>query len=230
MKKLLLLFIAILLSNCSSNEPIAEANSENFKPEVTNLNLTTKIPNSLQSKSPIIWAQISMMETYVRMGGNFMNPSTGKTNSTLRKNTWNYGGYTVTYSYDLVGDKYEFHYIMSLNNQIYSTIDGWQKKDGSSGHWKYNINLSAMGAPSTSNYNIDLSWNKNSANNYTFDMIFNLGSSGTMRYITHLNNDYSGDFNYYMNGSLIYNGIWNANGGGRFTNYMTSPPTITTWN
>ncbi len=230
MKKILSICIAVLLSNCGSDEPVSDINTQNFKPAVTNLNLTTKIPISLQSKSPLMWSQISMMEAYLKMGANFMTPSTGKSNSSLYKNTWSYGGYTVNYSYNLVGDKYEYLYKMALNGQIYSTIDGWQKTDGSSGHWAYNINLSVMGVPSSSNYNIDFNWNKDNVNNYTFDMIFNLGSSGTMHYISHLKNDYSGDFNYYTNNTLVYNGIWKYDGSGQFTNYITSPPTVTTWN
>ena len=44
-----------------------------------------------------------------------------------------------------------------------------------------------------------------------------------------INNDGSGYFAYTLNNDLTYSALWNANGTGQWTNYTTSPPSITYW-
>lgn len=236
MKNLLtFLLLALVLSSCSDE---SSEDSGDFKPEITTLNLTAKVPTSLQSKSPVTWEQISTMEAYMNMGGMFMNQSntkktakslTSKLSLSASNYNWSVGDYVVDYSYKLMGEKYEYTYVITLKGDSYATINGWQNTNGTAGHWTYDINLSVVGVPSTSNFNIDFDWTKNNAGNYNFDMVFNMGDYGTMRYVSNINSDLSGDFNFYIDNELIYASLWNSSGSGRFTDYFTDPPTITTW-
>ena len=222
MKKILaLLIIALAITSCSS-----DSGSNSFKPTVTKLNLATKIPSNLQQTSPEAYSQISQMEAYMNLGSAYMNRPSGKT-TPESSSTWTYGNYTVTYSYLTVGNQYQYTYTMTQSGSIYCTITGWEYTDGSAGHWDYNINASVLGAPSGSNYNINFDWIKNTLGDYHFVMDFDMGQSNNLHYVANINHDLSGDFLYTSNSTQYYSGSWNSTGHGQYTNYLTSPPTVT---
>jgi hypothetical protein len=143
--------------------------------------------------------------------------------------TWTYGPYTINYNYNQVGNRYVFTYSAMLNGVEYYTINGWEYVDASAGHWDYNINTSVLGTPSSADYNIDFDWNRNSVGDYHFDMQFDMGTTNLLHYTANVNNDMSGNFSYTLNGSLFYSCIWDSTGHGVFTDYNTTPPTVTTF-
>jgi hypothetical protein len=204
-----------------------EKSAINFKPTFTKVDFTQKVPLSLQQNSPIAFSQINMMGAYMNLASNLMS-STGKISGTdVNNTTWNYGPYTVTYDVTQTGNRYVFVYTISLNGQVYYTINGWENTDASAGHWNYNLNTSVLGyTQNSSDYNISFDWSR-SGNGYNFEMTFDMGTTQLMHYVAQLNDDYSGYFNYELNGSPYYGCVWNANGNGYFTDYTTTPPTVT---
>jgi hypothetical protein len=82
---------------------------------------------------------------------------------------------------------------------------------------------------SAADYNIDFDWNRNNAGDYHFDMQFDMGTTNMLHYIADVNNDMSGNFSYTVNGNLFYGCIWDSTGHGVFTDYNTTPPTVTTF-
>jgi hypothetical protein len=225
MKKILvLLIIAVAITSCSKD---SGSSSPAFKPSVTKLELATKVPSNLQTTSPDTWSQISQMDAYMNLGAAYMTPPGGKTASSGSTYTWTYGNYAVSYTYAIVGTQYQFTYTMTQSGATYCTITGWENTDGSAGHWAYAINAAVVGAPDGSNYNITFDWTKNATNDYHFVMNFDMGQSNNLHYVANINHDYSGDFLYTSSGTQYYGGTWNATGHGSYTNYLTSPPTVT---
>jgi hypothetical protein len=221
MKKILsFIAIAIIMTSCSSSD----SGSSNFKPSLTRLDLASKVPANLQQNSPQAFSQISQMEAYMNMGTLYMNNPVGKSAST---NTWSSGGYTVTYSYELVGNQYQFSYTMTLNSVLYFTLTGWENTAGTAGHWNYIMNTAVLGDPNGSNFNITFDWTKNSLGDYHFEMDFDMGTSGNLNYVSNIYHDFSGNYLYSSNSEQIYGATWNSSGHGQFTNYMTNPPTVT---
>lgn len=215
------------MTSCSSDNE----SSSTFKPSLTNLELATKVPSNLQQNSPQTYLQIRQMEAYMNMGSMYMNNTTGRSATTNRTsadtNTWNYGGYTVTYSYNLVGNKYQFTYTITLNSVIYYSITGWQNTDGTAGHWNYSINTSVLGASSSANFNITFDWTRSTIGDYHFVMDFDMGATNNLHYVTNINHDLSGNTIYSSNSVQYYGSTWNSTGHGQFTNYLTNPPTVT---
>jgi hypothetical protein len=221
MKKILsYIVIGILITSCSSDNQ----SSTTFKPSLTKLGLATKVPSNLQQNSPQTYSQISQMEAYMNMGSMYMNNTTGKSTNT---NTWSYGGYTVTYSYNLVGNQYQFTYTMTLNSVVYYSITGWENSDGTAGHWNYSINTSVLGSPNNSNYNITFDWTRSSIGDYHFVMNFDMGATNNLHYVTNINHDLSGNTIFSSNSVKYYGSTWNSTGHGQFTIYLTNPPTVT---
>ena len=230
MKKILILFIAaIAISSCSkSSSDDQSSNTPAFMPSVTKLQLTSKVPASLQQNSPETWNQISQMDAYMNLGAAFMTNPANKASSTPSGSTytWTNGTYTVTYTYTLSGSQYQYTYTMSENGTTYYTITGWENTNGTAGHWAYTLNTAVVGAPSGSNYNITFDWTKNTLGDYHFDMNFDMGANNALHYVSNINHDYSGDFMYSSNGTQYYGGTWNSSGHGQYTNYLTTPPTV----
>lgn len=221
MKKIIsIVVIAIIMTSCSSENN----SSTSFKPSLTSLNLASKVPSSLQQNSPESYSQISQMETYMSMCSMYMNNTTGKSGST---NTWSYGGYTVTFTYSLVGSQYQFSYTMTQNATVFYTLTGWENTDGSAGHWNYSINTAVLGDPDGTNFDITFDWTKNSVGDYHFDMLFDMGISGNYHYVSNINHDYSGNSMYSIDSVQYFGTTWNSTGHGQYTNYTTSPPTVT---
>jgi hypothetical protein len=221
MKKILsFIVIAIIMTSCSSDNE----SSTTFKPSLTNLGLATKVPSSLEQNSPQTYSQISQMEAYMSMGSMYMNNTTGKSATT---NTWTYGDYTVIYSYELIGNQYHFTYSMSQNSIEYFTLTGWENTDGSAGHWDYVINAAQLGDPDSSNFNITFDWTRSTIGDYHFDMNFDMGASNNLHYVTNINHDLSGNSMFSLNSVQNYGTTWNSTGHGQFTDYTTTPPTVT---
>jgi hypothetical protein len=229
MKKILVLFVsATLLISCSKDSD----GDKMFKPTFTKLQLTSKAPASLQQNSPETWAEIAQMEAFLSMGGAYMNQNTHRTSNSSANTssyTWTYGGYTINYSYSTTATQYLFNYTIALNGVNYYTINGWENIDGSAGNWSYNINVSEAGNPSSENFNIAFNWTRNSVGDYNFDMVFDMGSSYVIHYVCNINHDFSGNFSYYLNNAIYYGASWNSNGHGQYTDYSTTPPTVTTF-
>ncbi len=229
MKKILsFIVIAIFMTSCSSDNE----STTTFKPSLTNLGLSSKVPSNLQQNSPQTYSQITQMEAYMNMCSMYMNNPTGKNSATNTgksgsTNTWTYGNYTVTYTYNLVGTRYEFSYTMTQSSVEYINLTGWENTDGSAGHWSYLINTAQLGNPSSSNFNITFDWTRNTIGDYHFDMNFDMGPSNNLHYVTNFNHDYSGNSMFSVNSVQNYGTTWNSTGHGQFTNYLTSPPTVT---
>lgn len=230
MKKILtLIFITLVLTGCS-NEGIDKSSSSNaFSPSVTKLDLTSKLPVNLKQNSPETFAQISQMATYMNLGSMYMNNNNSASRTSGLINTWNYGGFTVAYTYSLVGSQYQFNYTITQDSKIYYTISGWENKDGSAGHWSYNINTAVLGLPNGSSYNIIFDWTKSNIGNYHFEMKCDMGSSNNLYYIANINYDYSGNYKYTLNNSPFLDASWNASGHGKLTYYYSDPPTVYTF-
>jgi hypothetical protein len=225
MKKILaILIIAVAITSCSKD---SSSSSPTFKPSVTKLNLASKVPTNLQQTSPDSWNQISQMDAYMNLGAAYMTPPSGKTASSGSTYTWTYGNYAVSYTYSQVGTQYQYTYTMTQNGATYCSITGWEYTDGSAGHWAYTINTAVVGAPTGSDYNITFDWTKSTIGDYHFVMNFDMGSSNNLHYVANINHDYSGDFLYTSNSTQYYGGSWNAAGHGSYTNYLTSPATVT---
>ncbi|MEN9964534.1 MAG: hypothetical protein RL582_1629 [Bacteroidota bacterium] len=223
MKKIILIIlISTIFFGCKKEET-----NSGFKPSITKLDLSTKIPASLQQNSPIAYNHIISMEAYMNLGASFMQMTGKKPVVDISNTTWTYGPYTINYDYNTVGNRYVFTYSIMLNGVEYYNINGWENIDASGGHWDYNINTSVLGMPTSSDYNIVFDWNRNSYGDYHFDMQFDMGATNLLHYTANINNDMSGNFNYTLNGDLYYSCFWDASGHGAFTNHTTTPPTVT---
>lgn len=221
MKKILsIIAIAIFITSCSSDNE----SSSSFKPSLTKLELTSKVPSNLQQNSPQTFSQISEMEGYMNMCSMYMNNPTGRSSST---NTWTYGNFTVTYTYNLVGNRYEFSYSISQNSVENFSLTGWENTDGSGGHWSYAINTAQLGNPNSSNFNITFDWTRSTIGDYHFDMTFDMGPNNNLHYVSNFNHDYSGNSMFSVNSVQNYGTTWNSTGHGQFTNYLTNPHTVT---
>ena len=223
MKKLFGYFLlSVLFIGCKKEN----TETQDFKPAFTTLDLTSKVPSTLQQNAPMAYSQLLEMGAFMNLGSSFMQ-MTGKAPITDVSNTqWNYLDYTVTYNYNLVGNRYVYDYSISQNGVNFYTITGWENSDGSAGHWAFTMDASVAGAPTSDVYNISFDWTKNSSNDYHFDMVFDMGSSQLIHYTANINHDMSGDYAYYLNNQLSYKCNWLSNGHGQFTDYSSIPPTI----
>ena len=227
MKKLLILS-ALFIFACSG-----DSDNEQFEPKVTTFDFEERLPVNIQTDAPLIYFQVMSMQGQMNAVGAFMSNNTymNRTTNELRTfNDWSYGDFNVDYSYDLVGNQYQFLYTITYQGAIYYTIEGWQMADGSEGYWSSTVNFEALGEgmENMPDYTTEVSWT-NDSGGFNMEMSFDFGDTMQAFYEMNMNNDGSGDFTYSLNGDLTYSAMWNSDGSGQWTNYMTNPPTSYQW-
>jgi len=227
MKKLLI-FSALFILACSG-----DSDNEQFQPKVTTFDFQERLPVNIQTDAPIIYSQVMSMQGQMNAVGAFMSNNTymNRTTNQLRTfNDWSYGDFDVDYSYDLVGNQYQFLYTITYQGATYYTIEGWQMADGSEGYWSSTVNFEALGEgmENMPDYTMEVSWTNNSGG-FNMEMSFDFGDTMQASYEMNMNNDGSGNFTYSLNGDLTYSAMWNSDGSGQWTNYMTNPPTSYQW-
>lgn len=227
MKKLLI-FSALFILACSG-----DSDNEQFQPKVTTFDFQERLPVNIQTDAPIIYSQVMSMQGQMNAVGAFMSNNTymNRTTNQLRTfNDWSYGDFDVDYSYDLVGNQYQFLYTITYQGATYYTIEGWQMADGSEGYWSSIVNFEALGEgmENMPDYTMEVSWTNNSGG-FNMEMSFDFGDTMQASYEMNMNNDGSGNFTYSLNGDLTYSAMWNSDGSGQWTNYMTNPPTSYQW-
>ena len=229
MKKIIYLFLAITLWSCSG-----DSDSEtSFEPAVTTFNFEERMPLNMQTDAPIVYSQVMSMQAQMNAVGAFMTNAEslyGSANHSRTTNDWSYGDFNVDYSYELVGNQYQFLYTVTYQGAVYYTIEGWQMADGSAGYWASTIDFDALGAgmETMPDYTTEMSWTSDDSGIH-MEMSFDFGDTSQVFYEMSMSNDGSGSFAYTVNSDLSYSATWNANGTGQWTNHMTSPPTVTYW-
>ncbi len=229
MKKIIFILTGILLWSCSGDS----SSDTQFEPEITSFNFEERLPQNMQNDAPIIYSQVMSMQGQMNAMGAFMT-NNGYMNRTANEarttSDWSYGDFDVEYSYDLVGNQYQFYYTISYQGAVYYTIEGWQMVDGSSGYWASTVDFEALGQgmENMPDYTTEVSW-ASDANGLNMEMSFDFGDTMQIFYEMTINNDGSGYFAYTLNGDLTYSALWSANGTGLWTNHTTNPPTVTTW-
>lgn len=229
MKKLLFALTSLLIFACSGDS----TGEDKFEPKVTSFDFEERLPDNIQTDAPIIYSQVLSMQGQMNAIGAFMTNAEYMNGSAYQSRTsdnWSYDDFDINYSYDLVGNQYQFLYTISYQGSIYYTIEGWQMADGSAGYWYSTVNFDALdlGMENMPNYNIEVSWTNN-AGDLNMEMSFDFGETMQAYYEMNLNNNGSGYFNYTLNGDLTYSALWNSDGTGQWTNHMTNPPTVTYW-
>ena len=136
----------------------------------------------------------------------------------------------MEYSYDLVGNQYQFLYTITYQGEVYYTIEGWQMSDGSAGYWASSIDFEALGQgmENMPDYTTELSWTSDT-NGLNMKMSFDFGDTMQVFYEMNNNNNGSEHFAYTLNNDLTYSALWNANGTGLWTDHTTSPLSINYW-
>ena len=230
MKKIISIIIVVLFVSCSGG-----STSENqFEPKVTSYNFEERLPENMQTDAAIVYSQVMSMQAQMNAVGVFMTNSEWMNNSSgyqsRTTDDWSYEDYNIEYSYDLVGNQYQFLYTVTYQGEVYYTIEGWQMSDGSAGYWASSIDFEALGQgmENMPDYTTELSWTSDT-DGLNMEMSFDFGDTMQVFYEMNINNDGSGYFAYTLNNDLTYSALWNANGTGKWTNHTTSPPSITYW-
>lgn len=226
MKKILILSLFFLLA-CSD-----DSDNKTFEPKIATYNFEERLPANIQTDAPIIYSQVMMMQSQMNAIGYFMtnNYTNRSTSHSRTSNNWSYGDFDVNYTYNLVGNQYQFLYTVTYQGAIYYSIEGWQMVDGSQGYWASSVNFDALGIGSQNmpDYSTEVSWTIDSGD-LNMEMSFDFGDTMQAFYQMNMNNDGSGYFSYTLNGDLTYSALWNSDGSGQWTNYMTNPPTTYQW-
>ena len=229
MKKIIIIFIRILLWSCSEDS----SSDIQFEPEITAFNFEERLPKNMQNGAPLIYSQVMSMQGQINTMGLFMS-NNGYMNKTTNKaktnSNWSYGDFNVEHSYDLVGNQYQFYYTISYQGTVYYLIEGWQMVDGSSGYWDSKVDFEALGQgmKNIPDYTTELSWTSD-AGGLNMEISFDFGDTMQIFYEMIINNDDSGYFAYTLNDDLTYSALLYANGSGLWTNHLTTPPTVSTW-
>jgi len=130
--------------------------------------------------------------------------------------TWDYMGYSITYSYGLNGDQYTFNYTCYINGSLYYEMSGWQNVDGSAGAWEYNSYLSALYESMGIEFDENMDYEGNFEWTYV-DSLFTFNYSfDFMDYLYEVNGNISptlGEYYWYENNNLIYEATWDSVGG-----------------
>ena len=144
MKKIIYLFLGVLFWSCSG-----DSESEiSFEPTVTTFNFEERIPQNMQTDAPIVYSQVMTMQAQMNAVGAFMTNTESQyssSNQSRTTNDWSYGDFNVDYSYNLIGNQYQFLYTITYQGALYYTIEGWQMADGSAGYWTSTIDFDALG-------------------------------------------------------------------------------------
>ena len=229
MKKIIYLFLAVTLWSCSGDSETEVP----FEPTVTSFNFEERMPQNMQTEAPIVYYQVMAMQGQMNAVGAFMTDTellNNSVNYSRNNSDRSYGEFSVDYSYDLIGNKYQFIYTITYQDAVYYTIEGWQMADGSAGSWASTVDFDTlgMGMENIPVYTTEVSWSYH-ATGLHMEMSFDFGDTSQVFYEMSMSNDGSGDYTYTQNGDLTYSASWNANGTRQWTNHMTSPPIVTYW-
>lgn len=222
-KQLLILiaFVAILFSSCSKDEAAPAATP--FVPAFTSANLNTKIPTSLATKSPQTAEQVNSMVSMMSLVEALQTSKpAGRTNG---RDSWTSGEFTINYTGSDSATQHLYSYSITRGSVTYYTINGWENISGSAGHWVLEMSAAATSDIAVS---VDFDWTKNATNDFNLDMLIVSGTENG-HIVANINHDNSGDIAGYMGTTLSFKSVWTATGSGQYTDYSTTPPTITVY-
>lgn len=216
---ILIAFVAVVFSSCSKDE--AEPAATPFVPAFTSVNLNTKIPASLATKSPQTAEQVNLMISLMSLVEELQTSKTaGKAN---RKDSWTSGDFTINYTGSDTATQHLYSFTISQGSVTYYTINGWENISGNAGHWVLEMSATATSDIATS---VDFDWTKNATNDFHLDMLIVSGISN-FHIVSNINNDNSGDIAGYIGTTLSFKSVWTTTGSGQYTDYTTTPPTVT---
>lgn len=218
---ILIAAVAILFSSCSKDEATPTATP--FASTFTAANLTAKIPTSLATKSPQTSSQVQAMVDMMTIVDNLQK--TKPQGKESRRDSWVSGDFTINYTGSDSATQHLYSYTITQGSVTFYTINGWENINGSAGHWVLDISAAAT---SETAIGVDFDWTKNSSNDFNLDMLVITGQDN-VHITANINNDSSGDLFLYSGAMLLMKSVWNATGSGQYTDYSTTPPTVTAY-
>lgn len=218
-----LFFLFALTLTACKKEDEAKLIKE-FKPKFKDkevLKISAELKSNTDSEAVVAYQSASQVKQYVEAYSELFNipeEATRVAQKTAAANasvwTWSYGQYTVFLTLTETPTKYEFDYDYQLNGSSFYSIEGWEYKNQTAGHYE----ASYIG------YNdLVMDWNT-TANGYHITMDYSVGGQNAINYEANYNNDGSGDFSRKIYGASHpdYTAVWDANGHGTANYYNHS--------